>query len=239
MIQSPMLMNGTMLNEVQQNELDSLVSKGYTVEQALTAVGRQQQLPYLKSTSRDNVVSVVFVLFCCFSSFRSSSSQSFQYPGSPSTHPAVSSPSSQQQLNLPRFNPFMPDSPFNNVKDEDELALRTAMLISEQETEFGINMYQVVSKDDDMEVKALLNRGFTIDEAILWLFEHRGYKSKRAIDAEEAYLNRDSAKDEADNQSRSTLTRSVVDEVIVFSFSLCYSSELFLWVCSDPYKRKC
>jgi hypothetical protein len=98
------------------------------------------------------------------------------------------------------------------AQEKDELALRTAMLISEQETEFGINMYQVVSKDDDMEIKALLNRGFTIDEAILWLFEHRGYKSKRAINAENQQ-NPINNNDEEDSQSRSTLTRSVVDEV--------------------------
>jgi type II secretory pathway component PulF len=51
-----MPMNSLMMNEIDQKEVDSLVSKGYTVEQALAVIRRQQQQPYLKSTSRDDNV---------------------------------------------------------------------------------------------------------------------------------------------------------------------------------------
>jgi hypothetical protein len=80
----------------------------------------------------------------------------------------------------PRYNPYMPHSPLNYVHNEDEQAVRIALLISEQEAEFGVNMYQVVTEEDEMEIQALLNRGFSVDEAVLWIFEKRGFKTKNA-----------------------------------------------------------
>lgn len=111
----------------------------------------------------------------------------------------------------PHFNPYMPNSPFNNVHDDDEKALKIAILISEQEAEFGVNMYQVVTKKDEMEVQALLNRGFTVDEAILWIFEKRGYCSNKSIaDNKSDTVNQGSNGDEI---SASTLTHSFISEV--------------------------
>jgi hypothetical protein len=80
----------------------------------------------------------------------------------------------------PRYNPYMPHSPLNYVHNEDEQAVRIALLISEQEAEFGVNMYQVVTEEDELEIQALLNRGFSVDEAVLWIFEKRGFKTKNA-----------------------------------------------------------
>ena len=80
---------------------------------------------------------------------------------------------------LTRYNPYMPHSPLNFARDPDDLAMKIALLISEQEAEFGVNMYQEVTGKDEAEVQQLVNRGFTVDEAILWIFERKGYRLKK------------------------------------------------------------
>lgn len=122
----------------------------------------------------------------------------------------------------------MPYSPLNNVRDADEQALRIAMLVSEQEAEFGLNMYQVLEDKDEPEVQQLVNRGFTVDEAILWLFEKKGYILKK--NQEPSVINQDlmggiprtihtpPLRRKSDLSETSTLTKSpAVSDVFLFT----------------------
>ncbi len=58
-------------------------------------------------------------------------------------------------------------------KDPDEEALEHAILISKQEEEFGVNMYDSLVPDDEPVIDDYISQGFTREEAILIVFEHK------------------------------------------------------------------
>jgi hypothetical protein len=58
-------------------------------------------------------------------------------------------------------------------KDPDEEALEHAILISKQEEEFGINMYDALTPDDEPVIQEYMIQGFTREESILIIFEHK------------------------------------------------------------------
>jgi hypothetical protein len=58
-------------------------------------------------------------------------------------------------------------------KDPDQEALEHAILISQQEEEFGINMYDALSPEDESVIDECIAQGFTREEAILIVFEHK------------------------------------------------------------------
>jgi hypothetical protein len=63
-------------------------------------------------------------------------------------------------------------------RTEEEEALRVAMIISKQEAEFGVNMYDTLVDDDEPVLKQYISIGLSVDEAILKVFEDKGYSSK-------------------------------------------------------------
>lgn len=58
-------------------------------------------------------------------------------------------------------------------KDPDQEALEHAILISKQEEEFGVNMYDALLDEDEPVVEEYMAQGFTREEAILIIFEER------------------------------------------------------------------
>jgi hypothetical protein len=45
------------------------------------------------------------------------------------------------------------------------------MLLSQQEAEYGINMYDALNEHDEPNIEEYMNQGFSREEAILILFE--------------------------------------------------------------------
>lgn len=66
---------------------------------------------------------------------------------------------------------------FRTRKTPDQEALEIGLLLSEQEAEFGINMYDSLTPADDPEIEYLTSQGYSTDEAILIIFERRYYRS--------------------------------------------------------------
>lgn len=58
-------------------------------------------------------------------------------------------------------------------KDPDEEALEHAILLSKQEEEFGINMYDSLTPADEPMIAEYMDQGFTREEAILIVFEEK------------------------------------------------------------------
>lgn len=56
-------------------------------------------------------------------------------------------------------------------KDPDQEALEHGMLLSQQEAEFGVNMYDSLTPTDESIIEDYLKQGFTREESILILFE--------------------------------------------------------------------
>jgi hypothetical protein len=62
-------------------------------------------------------------------------------------------------------------------KDPDQEALEHAMLLSAQEDQFGINMYDSLSSQDHLLLEDYISQGFTREEAALIIFEEKFGKS--------------------------------------------------------------
>lgn len=62
-------------------------------------------------------------------------------------------------------------------RTSDQEALEIGMIISQQESEFGINMYDSLTPADEPEIANLTSQGYTTDEAILMIFNRR-YRSR-------------------------------------------------------------
>jgi hypothetical protein len=45
------------------------------------------------------------------------------------------------------------------------------MLLSQQEAEYGVNMYDALTEDDEPRIEEYIKKGFSREEAILLLFE--------------------------------------------------------------------
>lgn len=64
----------------------------------------------------------------------------------------------------------------SNINADDE-ALRIGILISEQDAEFGTNMYQTITVQDEPEIMRLVNMGYSTDDAVYLIFQ-RTYRSR-------------------------------------------------------------
>ena len=49
------------------------------------------------------------------------------------------------------------------VDDPDTIALKTALLLSQQESEFGVNMYNSLTQEDEDELEYLQSKGNIIN----------------------------------------------------------------------------
>ena len=63
-------------------------------------------------------------------------------------------------------------------KDPDQEALEHALLLSSQEDEFGINMYDSMSPEDHVTLEEYVSQGFTREEGALIIFEEKFGKTK-------------------------------------------------------------
>lgn len=64
-------------------------------------------------------------------------------------------------------------------KDADQEALEHGMLVSQQESQFGINMYDSLTADDNYEIDRLIDLGYTKEQAVLLIFERKYGKVNR------------------------------------------------------------
>lgn len=58
-------------------------------------------------------------------------------------------------------------------KDPDQEALEHGLLLSQQESEYGVNMYESLTPEDEPVIDDYLSQGFTREEAILIIFEEK------------------------------------------------------------------
>lgn len=58
-------------------------------------------------------------------------------------------------------------------KNPDQEALEHGLLLSQQEAEFGVNMYESLTPDDELVIDEYVAQDFTREEAILFIFEHK------------------------------------------------------------------
>lgn len=63
-------------------------------------------------------------------------------------------------------------------KDPDQEALEHALLLSSQEDEFGINMYDSMSPEDHITLEEYMSQGFTREEGALIIFEEKFGKTR-------------------------------------------------------------
>ena len=57
-------------------------------------------------------------------------------------------------------------------------ALRIGLIISQQEAQFGVNMYDALLPNDEPRIEDLVKKGCTLDEAVMCIFEARFGKMK-------------------------------------------------------------
>lgn len=57
-------------------------------------------------------------------------------------------------------------------------ALRIGLIISQQEAQFGVNMYDALLPHDEPAIEELVNKDHTLDEAVMCIFEARFGKMK-------------------------------------------------------------
>jgi len=65
-------------------------------------------------------------------------------------------------------------------KDPDQEALEHALLLSAQEDEFGINMYDSLTPTDELTLHEYISQGFTREEGALIIFEEKFGKTKHS-----------------------------------------------------------
>jgi hypothetical protein len=57
--------------------------------------------------------------------------------------------------------------------DPDADALKVTLLISQQEAEFGVNMFNTLMLSDEREIDELIARGYLADDAIAMIFSRK------------------------------------------------------------------
>lgn len=55
----------------------------------------------------------------------------------------------------------------------EDLDLERVMLVSQQDSEFGTNMYEILTPANGPEIDEMLSMGYTEDEAVQWIFDRR------------------------------------------------------------------
>jgi hypothetical protein len=102
----------------------------------------------------------------------------------PSQYSAQQPPGHPQMIDIPRQqsrsgaanNPYRePIEEYRCLRDiaPDERAFRIGILISQQESAFGTNMYQSIHNADAAEMTNFMSQGYNEDEAALMLFERK------------------------------------------------------------------
>jgi hypothetical protein len=70
-----------------------------------------------------------------------------------------------------------PDTPQKKEKGPKRLnsseAIQLAMMLSEQESLYGANMYDSLQPEDDAEIQAMIAQGMSMEEAVLGVFERK------------------------------------------------------------------
>jgi hypothetical protein len=66
----------------------------------------------------------------------------------------------------------------NNCAVSEHEALKLGLIVSQQEADYGINMYDALMPADEQQIEQLIRTGITLDEAILKVFESRFGKTK-------------------------------------------------------------
>lgn len=66
----------------------------------------------------------------------------------------------------------------NNCAFSEHEALKLGLIVSQQECDYGINMYDALLPSDEQQIEQLIRTGLTLDEAILKVFESRFGKTK-------------------------------------------------------------
>jgi len=66
----------------------------------------------------------------------------------------------------------------NNCAVSEHEALKLGLIVSQQEADYGINMYDALMPSDEQQIEKLIRTGLTLDEAILKVFESRFGKTK-------------------------------------------------------------
>jgi hypothetical protein len=89
----------------------------------------------------------------------------YQYPG-PGASPG------QQRLNTALSPRSMSRSNMLSTLSDGE-AMQMALLLSQQEAEFGVNMYDALRPQDEADLQGLIASGYTNEQAVLCLFERR------------------------------------------------------------------
>ena len=87
----------------------------------------------------------------------------------------------QQQQQYPQDYPqqyphhyqqqHQPDTPRSRSREEDDMDV--AMLLSQQESEFGINMVDAITPADEPEIDRLMRQGYSRNEALRIIFNYR------------------------------------------------------------------
>eukprot|EP01038_Epipyxis_sp_PR26KG_P005568 gene5568-7691_t len=153
---SSVVMNSFELDE--EMEIERIMAQGYTREQAIINIREAR----VRKTSRDVVTRQGTILhptalehhrtrhLQSTSSFSSTMTSSRHGHGARRTQTAITS---------------------TVKKTADEEALEFGLLLSQQENEYGINMYDFLTPADEPEINRLAGLGYTTDEAILIIFE--------------------------------------------------------------------
>jgi hypothetical protein len=66
----------------------------------------------------------------------------------------------------------------NNCAVSEHEALKLGLIVSQQEADYGINMYDALMPSDEQQIEQLIRTRITLDEAILKVFESRFGKTK-------------------------------------------------------------
>lgn len=104
------------------------------------------------------------------------------YPASGYNQQSIPLQQQQQPYSTPQSTP-RPEIP------NEESTLRIAMIISQQEAEFGVNMYDAMTPADQDEIDRYVSLGYSKDDAILMVFESKGFVSKQSIPTIEEVAN--------------------------------------------------
>lgn len=71
----------------------------------------------------------------------------------------------------PRPSPSGPQPNLARMNSDD--AMQLAMMLSEQEAQYGINMYDSLKPQDEPEIQTLIARGMTLEQAVYSIFERK------------------------------------------------------------------
>jgi hypothetical protein len=81
------------------------------------------------------------------------------------------SPREQLQISVDENDaPPMPKGPKRLSSSE---AIQLAMMLSEQESQYGVNMYDSLQPEDEPEIQAMIAQGMSMEDAVLAIFDRK------------------------------------------------------------------